>query len=213
MHGCEEGIDLIDPWHRYIDEPSNGVIESSDTVPDATETNVTDATAINTATTTSNTSRNKYRISTLPETKFNHLLSGGVSSAECSEWIAPEVLSTKDSVQAVLIFALDPVLFSRKGDKSIRTATRGRRRLRRNESRREQGGSSTETTVSSTDEDEEEDIEAEEEEAEGENNDDGDDDEAIYILAESVRASRENAAVEGESNASTEPAVSSEIEG
>ncbi|VDK20881.1 unnamed protein product [Taenia asiatica] len=212
LHGCEEGIDLIDPWHRYIDEPSNVVSDPSETVPGATETSDTTTTTISAAITTSNTSRNKYRISTLPETKFNHLLSGEVNSAEYLEWIAPEVLSTKDSVQAVLIFALDPVLFSKKGDKSVRTATRGRRRLRRNESRREQGGSSTETTVSSTDEDEEEDVEVDVEEAEGENNDDGDDDETIYILAESVRASRETAAVEGESNASTEPAVSSEIE-
>ncbi|KAL5969543.1 hypothetical protein TSMEX_002741 [Taenia solium] len=212
LHGCEEGIDLIDPWHRYIDEPSNIVSDPSEAVSGATETSDTATTTISAAITTSNTSRNKYRISTFPEIKFNHLLSGGVSSAEYLEWIEPEVLSTKDSVQAVLIFALDPVLFSKRGDKSVRTATRGRRRLRRNESRREQGGSSTETTVSSTDEDEEEDIEVDVEEAEGENNDDGDDDETIYILAESVRASRETAAVEGESNASTEPAVSSEIE-
>ncbi|EUB59523.1 Cysteine and histidine-rich protein [Echinococcus granulosus] len=206
LHGCEEGVDLIDPWHRYIDEPSNTLSESSEAVTDAIEINVTDNTATSAVTTTLNASRNKYRIITLPDSKFNHLWVGRVSSSECLEWIAPEFLSTRDSVQAALIFALDPILFDRKGEKSVRTATRRRRRRRRRESQREQGESSTETTTSSTDEDEEEDIEVEEEE--GENNDD----ETIYILAESVRASRENATVEGESNASAEPAVSSETE-
>ncbi|VDM30630.1 unnamed protein product [Hydatigera taeniaeformis] len=215
-HGYEESVDLIDPWHRYIDGPCTTLNDTNEDVSNATETNATNTTVISAAAATSTFSQNTYRISTLPETKLNHLLGSGISSSEYMEWIAPEVLSTRDCVHAVLIFALDPILFSRKASKSVRTAMRRRRRPHRNESQREQGEGSTETTASSTDEDEEEDGGMEDEEAEGTNNDDGDDGdddgETIYILAESVRASRENAAVGGESNASTEPAVSSEIE-
>ena len=218
--GYDEGVDFIDPWHRYVDEPT-GILGESTVNADAnvslTNSNADETSAATVLLNTTTPSRNQYQISSHPENEFGRLLGGVADNGKSIEWITPETLSTRDSIQVILMLALDPHLFKKKTKKRSTITVRRRGNLHSNAEHEEQESSSSDAT-SSGDGDEvtnEADLEIEEEPdvGSGSNPDENDDDdEAIYILAENFRVNQEAVAEENESNASTEPATSSEPE-
>ena len=220
LQGYEEGVDFIDSWHRYIDEPSDILNESTSNVEVSSRPTNSDAgDTTNTIASVTTPSPNQHRISTLPESEFSRLLGSVNDKDGFIEFITPEALTAKDTIQVVMMLALDPHLFNKKIKKGSTITRREQRNVHRIvEGQEEREVSISEGTSSSADDDEETlevDLEVEEgPEARIENNAEGDDDddEAIYILAENFRANQEGGAEENESNASTEPATSSEPE-
>ncbi|VDD77407.1 unnamed protein product [Mesocestoides corti] len=162
-YDCEEGVDLIDPWHRFIDDADNA-LDKSDADVDTTENTTTN--------------RNRYRISTMLGNDYNYLIGSISSSRGCSEWISAEALTCRDSLHAVLAFAMDPSLFvtneKKKSDPSSQHEINGSE------------DSSSESAISTEDEEEAE-----------------DDEEAnvTYLLAESILTNQTRAPA-AESNSS-----------
>lgn len=154
INGCEEDLDLMDSWHRYSMESS---------------------TMLNASTGTSKVPMNSYRLAPIPENEFDHVLRQG-----CCERVPVELLTSRDSLHAVLALAMDPSLFTtaKKQLNSWRETQNSPAVVVGGSNRRERFHSSSDESTEAT----------EEEEHDG---DDDDDDETVtYLLAEDILTSR-----------------------